>query len=269
MTGTLASEREVAGALADLVGAIGSPTFPTRFLAAMRSLVGVELCSVFRRNAAQPVQLLFAESGVAMADFPIHASLEYARRYWRSDHQITRLSRAAGKGPVVVRKRAADIADPAYRAACYDRAGVAERLSIVSVGPPTLVANGYRLADSNPFSPADIERLELHAGLLIAAVERHDRVAALSGPMFDEAALVQSLIALRCGLSTREAEISAAMILGETQDEIARRRYLSRGTVVTYRRRAYGKLGIANRRDLLRLHRRLVGGQISFPAAVN
>lgn len=269
MTGARASEREVAGALAELVGVIGSPTFPIRFLAAMRVLVGVELCSVFRRNAAQPVHLLFAESGVAMADFPIHASLEYARNYWRSDHQITRLSRSTGKGPVVVRKRAVDIADPAYRATCYDRAGVAERLSIVSAGPPTLVANGYRMADSDPFASADIERLELHAALLMAAVERHYRVAALSGPMFDEAAVVQSLIALRCGLSTREAEISAAMILGETQDEIARRRHLSRDTVVTYRRRAYDKLGVANRRDLLRLHRRLVGGQITFPSATN
>ena len=146
---------------------------------------------------------------------------------------------------------------------------MADVVAIVSPGPPTFVANGYRMADSRPFSPADIERVELHAGLLMAAVERHDRVAALSGPMFDEAALVQSLIALRCGLSTREAEISAAMILGETQDEIARRVHLSRDTVVTYRRRAYNKLGIANRRDLLRLHRRLVGGQIAFPAPAN
>jgi DNA-binding CsgD family transcriptional regulator len=266
MTASLAREQDIAGALADLVGAIGGPDFPARFLAAMRALAGVELCSVFRRNAAQPVQLLFAESGAAMADFPVRASLDYARNYWRSDHQITRLSRAAGKGPVVVRKRASEIADPAYRAACYDRAGVAERLSIVVPGPLTLVANGYRTADSDPFTPADIERLELYAALLMAAVERHDRVSAAAGPMFDETALVQSLMGLHCGLSTREAEISAAMILGETQDEIASRTSLSHGSVVTYRRRAYGKLGVANRRDLLRLHRRLVSGELSSPA---
>ena len=40
--------------------------------------------------------------------------------------------------------------------------------------------------------------------------------------MFDETALVQSLMGLDFGLSIREAEISAAMILGETQDEIDR-----------------------------------------------
>jgi DNA-binding CsgD family transcriptional regulator len=259
MSAPLASEQDIAGALADLVGAIGSPGFPARFLDAMRALAGVELCSVFRRNVAKPVQLLFAESDAPMADFPVRASLDYASIYWRSDHQITRLSRVVGKRPVVVRKRASDIADPAYRAACYERGGVAERLSIVSPGPPTLVANGYRTANGGPFSPADIERLERYAALLMAAVERHDRACMGAAPMFDETALVQALIGLHCGLSTREAEILAAMILGETQDEIAHRTHLSHASVVTYRRRAYGKLGVANRRDLLRLHRRLSG----------
>ncbi|TGX54379.1 LuxR family transcriptional regulator [Sphingomonas gei] len=267
MTRTPASERDTALMLAELVGVIGSPSFPTQFLAAMRALAGVDLCSVFRRDAAQPVQLLFAESALPMADFPIRASLEYARNYWRSDHQMTRLSRAGGKGVVVVRKRASEIADPAYRAACYDRAGIAERLSIVSPGASTLIANGYRTADSDPFSPGDVERLELYAGLLMAALACHDRAGAGAMPMFDETALVQSLMRLHCGLSSREAEISAAMILGETQDEIAARTHLSHSSVVTYRRRAYGKLGVANRRDLVRLHHRLAGGEVAFPAA--
>jgi DNA-binding CsgD family transcriptional regulator len=265
MTASLANEEDIAGAMADLVGAIGTPRFPARYLGAMRVLAGVELCSVFRRNAAQPVQLLFAEGGAPMADFAIRASLDYARNYWRSDHQITRLARATGAAPVVVRKRAFEIADPAYRAACYDRARVTERVSIVASGPPTLVANGYRTATSGPFCPADIERLQRYAALLIVAVERHDSLGTGASPMFDETALVQSLMGLRCGLSSREAEISAAMILGETQDEIAHRTHLSHGSVVTYRRRAYGKLGVANRRDLLRLHRRLASGENPSP----
>jgi DNA-binding CsgD family transcriptional regulator len=256
-----ATEQDVAGVLADLVGAIGSPTFPARFLATMRVLAGVELCSVFRRDVARPMRLLFAESDMPMADFPLRASLEYARNYWRSDHQVTRLSRSGRKGPLVVRRRASEIADPAYRLACYDRAGVAERLSIVM---PGLVANGYRTAGSGPFSAADIERLQLYAGLLMAALERHESATA---PIFGETALVQSLMGLQCGLSIREAEISAAMILGETQDEIATRTDLSHGSVVTYRRRAYGKLGVANRRDLLRLHRQLASGETTSPMA--
>lgn len=264
MTATPASEQAIAGALAELVGAIGGATFPSRFLSAMRALAGVELCSVFRCDRGQPVELLFAEGAPTTADFPMRASLDYARNYWRSDHQITRLARSARAGPVVVRKRASDIADPAWRAACYDRGGVAERLSIVLPGASILVANGYLTAASAPFAADDILRLETYAALLMAAIERHQHATM---PMFDETALVQSLMGLQCRLSIREAEISAAMILGETQDEIAARTRLSHGTVVTYRRRAYGKLGVASRRDLLRLHRRLVGGEIPSSVA--
>jgi DNA-binding CsgD family transcriptional regulator len=245
-------------ALAGLVGAIGSPAFPARFLAAMRAIAGVELCSVFLREPGDTVSLVFAEGQAEMPEFPVRASLEYARNYWRSDHQITRLSRSGRKAPVVVRNRAADIADPAWRAACYERAGVRERLSIFWPGPPTLVANGYRTAIREPFSADDIARLERHAALLMAAVERHHSLGAAH--VHSEAGVAQSLLALRCGLSAREAEISAAMILGETQEEIAERKRLSHGSVVTYRRRAYGKLGVGNRRDLQRLHRGIIAG---------
>lgn len=263
MTFAPASEHAIVGALAELVGAIGSATFSGRFFNVMRVLAGVELCSVFRRDRGQPVELLFAEGAPPSPDFPMRASLDYARNYWRSDHQIARLAHSTHTGPVVVRKRASDITDPAWRAACYDRAGVAERLSIVSSGLSILVANGYRTAASAPFASDDIVRLETYAALLMATVERHQHAAAT---MFDETALVQALMGLRCGLSTREAEISAAMILGETQDEIATRTQLSHGSVVTYRRRAYGKLGVANRRDLLQLHRRLMSGETPSPA---
>lgn len=258
-----ARERSVPDCFADLIGAIGSDGFPCRFLKTMQVLADVELCSVFQRSPAESVRLLFAEGDQPHnADFPFRASLDYARTHWRSDHQISQLSRSGRKAPIVVRKCAAEIADPAYRNACYERAGIIERVSIFWPGPPTLVANGYRTAQNPPFSAADIDRLEHHAGLLMAAVDRHRQASASAGPMFNEPDLVQSLMALHCRLSMREAEISAAMILGETQEEIACRKRLSHGSVVTYRRRAYSKLGVANRRDLLRLYRRMATGEM-------
>lgn len=261
-------EQEIADALARLVGAIGTPDFPACFHAALRALADVQLCSAFLIGGEPPVRLLFAEGDhPAITGFPLRASLDYARSFWRSDHQIVRLARSGAKRPIVVRRSAAEIADPAWRDACYDRPGVAERVSIVRSGTPTLVANGYRLGQAPAFDPAGIERLERHAALLLATVERHQHVGAAPAPMFSESELVQSLMALRCGLSTREAEVSAAMMLGETQEEIASRKGLSRGSVVTYRRRAYGKLGIANRRGLLRLHRRLLTGDAPLNGA--
>lgn len=251
-----------ADALADLVGAIGSERFPERFHAALTSLADVALCSAFRHDEDGSMHLLFAQGTLPLlADFPVRASLDYVRIYWRSDPQMLHLARSLPSRPVVVRKAAAEIADPAYRAACYERAGIRERISIYRAGAPAFIANGYRTVDDPAFTPAEMERIEQHAGLLMAALERHEHVRAAAGQMQDEAALMQALMALRYGLSTREAEVSAAMMLGETQAEIAARKQLSPDSVVTYRRRAYGKLGIANRRDLLRLHRRLASGE--------
>jgi hypothetical protein len=166
-------EPRIAEALAGLVSAIGGADFPVRFLGAMRAIAGVELCSVFQRNRGEAVSLVFAEGEADAPDFSVRASLDYARSYWRSDHQITRLSQSARKGPVVVRKRAEEIADPAWRAACYERAQVSERLTIFSPGPPVLIANGYRTASCAPFSAQDVARLEQWAPLLIATLERH------------------------------------------------------------------------------------------------
>lgn len=262
-------ERTIAVSFADLVGAIGTDFFADRFLKAMTALAGVDLCSVFVRGRRQPLRLLFAEGQHPMiADFPIRASLDYIRDFWRSDREIVALMRSSRKLPIIVRKSAADISDPAWRAACYERAGVAERISIVSAGPPTFIANGYRLDSAHAIGVVEMEKLQHHAPMLMAALERHEHVRSASGNLLSEAELTQSLMALQCGLSTREAEISAAMMLGETQEEIAHRKRLSHGSVVTYRRRAYGKLGIDNRRGLLQLHRRLMASISAEDTAV-
>jgi len=257
----MANDRAINAALADLVAAIGREGFALRFLDALGTLADVDLCSVFVRARRHPLRLLFAEGRHPIhAGFPMRASLDYIRSFWPSDRRIAALSRAPAGAPVVVRTSAAEIADPAWRAACYERGGVAERVSIVRPGAPAFIANGYRLGGSTAISATDLERIEAHAPLLLAAVERHAHGFPAAGPMLDEAGLAQSLMALQCGLSSREAEISAAMMLGETQVEIASRKQLSQGSVITYRRRAYGKLGIDNRRALLRLHRRLLAG---------
>lgn len=252
-------DRVIARALADFVAAIGSAEFPRRLLATLHVLGGVELCSVFERSNPEQVDLIFATGELpGFPEFPSQASHAYSRRFWRSDRQLQRLARLSANEPVLARRRAVDIADPAYRTACYDRARVDERISIISSEPSCLIINGYRSVRSAPFAPRDVERLELHAGLLVAGLRQHLRAGLAVVGQIDEATLAGTLTTLNCGLSAREAEITAALILGETQVGIAKAKHLSPATVVTYRRRAYSKLGVSNRRDLVALHRRLV-----------
>tara|TARA_R110000787_G_scaffold37755_4_gene95737 strand:+ start:716 stop:1495 length:780 start_codon:yes stop_codon:yes gene_type:complete len=244
--------------LVELVAAIGKEEFSRRFLAVFEELAEVQLCSVFSVGPGQSVKLLFAEGEhPELIDFSSQTSLAYASRFWRSDIQISRLFHSGVQEPLIVRRRATDIADPEYRTSCYERGDIRERLSIFWPGAPVLVANGYRAGCNLPFSPETIRKLEEQAPLLMAAVESHLRNTRLAERSLSEIEIMQSLQAMAPNLSKREAEISAAMMLGETHVEIAERKRLSSNSVITYRRRAYSKLGLMNRRDLMRLHRHM------------
>jgi len=252
------NEHRQMNCLVELVAAIGKEEFPLRFLAAFGELAKVQLCSVFSVGPGQSVKLLFAEGKhPVLADFSSQTSLAYASRFWRSDTQMSRLVHSGIQKPLIVRRRATDIDDIAYRASCYERGDIRERLSIFWPGATVLIDNGYRAGRSATFSSETISKVEEQTPLLMAAVESHLRNRRLAGRMLNEIEIMQSLRAMVPSLSTREAEISAAMMLGETHIEIAERKNLSSNSVITYRRRAYSKLGLVSRRDLMRLHRHM------------
>jgi DNA-binding CsgD family transcriptional regulator len=77
--------------------------------------------------------------------------------------------------------------------------------------------------------------------------------------------VAQRLLAGWRSLSVREAEVSAQILVGRTQKEIADASGLGVSSVVTYRQRAYRKLGVARRRDLIRLYDGLVAGSGAGP----
>lgn len=87
--------------------------------------------------------------------------------------------------------------------------------------------------------------------ILAAAVRRHNELMELAhrtvaSPSSD--AVVQW--ARKRGLSVREAQVVAGLVSGLTQAEIAESVELSVNSVITYRRRAYQKLKVADRRTL-------------------
>lgn len=254
-------------AIAAMVGAIGTARFADRFHDALSAIGGVDLSSAFLHPRAGPARLLMAGGDhPTLPDFGLRASLAYARDHWRSDRDLGRAARSASPRPLVMRTPAERIADRKWRRECYDRASVAERLSIVRPGDPALVVNGYRLAGRKPFAPAEIAQLEAQAPVLLAALERDLSLRGDTRALPDEHVLTRSLTTPRFGLSVREAQVASAMMLGQTQEEIAARRHIARDTVVTYRQRAYGKLGIHDRRGLASLHRELIAGEPAGPS---
>lgn len=246
--------RDDIGMLAGMVATVGSPEFPVRFLSALETLCGARLFSAFSFHGAGAPRTLFAEGECRGApDFARTASTAYSRRYWCRDSDVRR----AAHGVSVVRTRAGDIADPDYRRTCYENGGIGERLSIQAAGRHPLVANGYRAASDGAFRPGDIARLEELAPLLMAALSRHIELSACRPGDETPAMVRQTLLSANAGLSTREAEVVAGFILGRTQGEIGAETGLTLSSVITYRRRAYCKLGVMDKQELLAAYRQL------------
>lgn len=237
---------------ARVIPAIGRPEFPLLLLSVYRDLAGCELCSAFSWESERGPQLLFAagehpqESGFALS-----ASQAYTQRYWQSDAALGRARQHDRPGLSFVRTTAANIRDADYRRDCYQSGGICERLMLFDARFPAVSVSGYR-SDSRGPTAAPVARWMADAGpTLVAALRRHNELLELAqqtvlSPSLD--AVVQW--ARKRGLSAREAQVVARLTLGQTQAEIAGYAGLSVNSVITYRRRAYQKLKVADRRAL-------------------
>ncbi|HWK52610.1 MAG TPA: LuxR C-terminal-related transcriptional regulator [Steroidobacter sp.] len=252
---------------ARVIPAIGRPEFPAVLLSVYRDLAGCELCSAFSWQSERGPKLLFAAGEhPRVSGFALSASQAYTQRYWQSDaalvgrappQQCSSSRTAFRSGLSVVRMTAADIRDADYRRDCYQNGGIRERLTLFDPRFPAISVNGYR-SDSRGPTAAPVAQWLADAGpTLMAALRRHNELLELA----EQPALSPSLDAVmqwarKRGLSAREAQVVAGLTLGQTQLQIAGGVGLSVNSVITYRRRAYQKLKVVDRRALQALYGR-------------
>ena len=243
-------------ATADLIDGIGRRDFPARLLGFYQRFAGCDFCSAFSLDEESGPRLLFAAgSHDRIPDFARRASTAYAERYWREDQVALAASRHRADTPFeVMATRASDIPDPVYRAECYDRAGVGQRFSLIGAGARPILISGYRRAGREPVGNDLLLRIGALGPVLVAAVRRHGELAGHEVPATAAACReIYRLRALEAQLSNREAKVVASLAVGDRQKDIAEELGLAVASVVTYRRRAYRKLGVHDRRQLRRL----------------
>jgi len=111
----------------------------------------------------------------------------------------------------------------------------------------------YRLSGSACFSKDEIARLRMIRPLLVSLVDSH--LCQSSGGRLtrrlDSESLVQHLAEdMKTRLTNREASVIASIVCGLSTDAIARQLAVKATTVVTFRKRAYAKLGVNSRSEL-------------------
>lgn len=228
--------------LANALNALGEAGFHAAFSDLCHQATGADLCVVYAVEHGVPVDSVLRAG--TLAGPAVTSRVErYVREAWRADP-----CRAALSGPTdaIVGLSPRRMRARAYRRFFYDDLDIGERLALSTVaGNARYHVNLYRRRET--FTDGARDWLRDQASILGALVDRH-RVLRRADPF----AIARETMRLR-GLSPREIDV-CLMILDDVPElYIADQLDLSPHSVVTYRRRAYLKLGIASRTQLRRL----------------
>lgn len=234
---------------APLVAHLGEEGFDTALMRVLRHQCGADMCSVFVLADGSPGVLVAESHDPSASPFARIASLRYAQRYWRRDTAALSTLGRAHRRVQLLQRTARVIRDLDYQHECYTAGAVTERLSLYRHGSPAIIANAYRLRESGAFGAAHVDAFAEMATLLHATLEKHARLTQrpASAPRPD---MIARDLEERSNLSHREAQVAAFTLAGFSQSEIAARLGFAPSSVVTYRKRAYAKLGVANRVQL-------------------
>jgi DNA-binding CsgD family transcriptional regulator len=235
---------------APAVMALGTAAFATRLLAALNRGIAIDHLAIMRfEDRIRPPVI---ESAVWLGgEHVATVQRAYLERFYRLDPVL----RYAGVDHRVLHLRRDELMDGEYRRTAYVRAGLLERLTVAAPdGSRLIVLNLYRREQGGPFASHDVQRVEAHAPLLAALTLKHvGMIGALlrSRDRGDRlAALAARLQALEPRLTRRELDVLARALAGLTSAGIALDLRISLNTVLTYRKRAYGRLGVSSQAEL-------------------
>ena len=234
----------------ELISQIGSEAFGTTMLTHINHQLPAGSLSLYRTWSDQPPKLLMARS-IDSTDPTLRCFAAYQNRLYLEDHSFDAVrARREQATCMLLHIRADEFKSPAHRELVYNRNHVRERLSVARGDPDgsVLSLNIYAHEGHTSYTDRHLGHFESLAPLLFAGVQRH--LDLLPKPHENPAPLSDSdlnrrfLLAMNAELTAREIDVCDGLLQGLTYDGIAQSLALSRATVITYRNRAFARLGI-------------------------
>lgn len=230
-----------------LIAAACSPGFGEAVLTAAQRIGSVdEVYAYCMENGGAPETLL---SSSILGDSDIRAQ-HHAHRFFRHDPLSQSLAHTAVGSGFAHIVRAVDIGPYDYRAICFDAPQFAEKLCFGWRGQTrTLVLNFYRRAKATKSQATPV--LSDFSGLADVALSilAHSHKSADRLPLVER--VERHLANTYPMLSPRERQVCARTLAGWTASRIAQSLSIRHGTVLTYRQRAYQRLGYSGVSDFL------------------
>ena len=249
------------GDIAAAVLAIGRPTFSQVLMATLRRLADVGHCMVFTFDGECSTRCL-----LDIGNIPIGADLgvAYAGHFHLADPNREMIFKERKNAlPIVLPTFARRMYGQTYRKIFFEDSEIVDKFATaIWVESSCFYVNFYRTTAQGRFARAQIERLMQLAPAIGAAVARHfqDQAAPERDPFGKLAGLFASRAPLT-RLTEREKEVCLRILAGFSSEAISTDLGIGLHSTLTYRKRAYEKLGISSQNELFAIALRLLAAQ--------
>lgn len=145
----------------------------------------------------------------------------------------------------------ADIKDISFKRACWNQPGVIDRYSFLKgEGKEWVSMSLFREKASGYFSDRELTALDEMWQISSVAAEKHVAILSQHRPELFWVRIERKIN--ECSeLSLREREVCRQIVRGRSVEEIAKILTIGESSVITFRRRAYAKLNVGSRIELL------------------
>jgi DNA-binding CsgD family transcriptional regulator len=234
-----------------LIETAGTSKFERLFFAASKDVLQCEHLNVLAFTNTGLARSVIAESAGTRPVARMIASL-YIDRYRSLDPAVRLSAKSLGNQQIqLLRTAPNDIHDSEYRENCYTAARLVERLSLIRrSGNETIRLSFYA---TRRFQDNKVSSLANASGVMMSLLSRHLELRSKYEGESEIDFARKRFQRLEPGISGREADICAGIVVGMNTEAISLNLNIAQNTVLTYRKRAYSKLGISTQNQLMRL----------------
>ncbi len=244
-----------AGDVTPAVLAIGRPDFPTILIDTLRRQAGVGHCMVFALTRAGAASCLLDAGNIPTGG---DLGAAYAGQFHESDPNRDALFEAESGAPIMLPSFAPRMYGARYRKIFFNDSDIVDKCATaIWTGDTCFYVNFYRILSQGRFGDAERARLQTVAPAIGASVARHFQQAAT--PDQNLAALFATRTPLSA-LTPREQEVCRRILLGLSSEAISQALGISLHSTLTYRKRAYERLGISSQNELFSIVLGLLAG---------
>ena len=235
---------------APAVAAVGTPRFEAALLRAIGAVAVVDHLTLLTLRPGEGLRTLGIASRSSLS---VARSLtrDYVATHHVQDPNYAELAAGGGRRRVLVRRHDRNrLTDQPYEARFYTTVGIVDKVAFLwQAAEGGYYVNLYRTRGSGPFLREEAVLLTELARFVAALVRLHGgrRLAQVRGGG-DLSVLLPGLLSDQ--LTRREAEVVSGILKGMRTEGIAIELGVKAASVITFRKRAYAKLGIATQAEL-------------------